>query len=166
MEIREATTADAMALTRLRYEFRAAANVPVEDEAAFIARCAPWMAERLGGAGPWRCWVATVEGGIIGHLWLQLIEKIPNPAPELERHGYITNVYVREAHRGAGAAARMLEAALAHCREQGVDSVILWPTGRSRPLYRRHGFVEPGDMLEAILDPRRDVGGHEEIARG
>ena len=154
--IRLAGVYDAGELARMRYAFRVEQNEPVETEAEFVARCGPWMRERLAG-GAWRCWVAEGPEGIVGHLWLQLIEKIPNPAPELEQHAYITNVYVDPAARGAGVGALLLDAALGFCREQRVDSVILWPTERSRPLYARHGFVEPGDLLELVLDAGRDL---------
>lgn len=157
MQVREATPDDARQLARLRYEFRASVNEPNEAEDAFVARCAAWMAERLARGGPWRCWVVENEGEIGGHLWLCLIEKIPNPVPELERHGYITNVYVRDPLRGRGAGAALMETALAHCRQERVDSVILWPTARSRTLYARHGFSEPDDILETILDEGRDL---------
>lgn len=152
---RLATPADAPALARLRYEFRAALNEAVETEDAFFARAAPWMAGRLSEGASWRCWVAENSGAIVGHLWLQLVEKIPNPAPELEQHAYITNAYVRPGQRGSGVGAMLLETALAFCREQGVDSVILWPTEKSRALYARHGFAVRGDIMEAILDDGR-----------
>lgn len=157
MEIRLAIAADAHELARMRYDFRASQNPPVEAREEFVARCAPWMAARLGRESNWRCWVAEAPGGIVGHLWLQLIEKIPNPAPELEAHAYITNVYVDENARGGGIGRQLMEAALEFCREAGVDSVILWPTSRSRSLYARHGFAVPGDIMEAILDPGRDL---------
>ena len=94
-DIRLATPSDALTLARLRYEFRASIHEPTEDDAAFIARCAKWMTERLVAGGPWHCWVLEADGEVAGQLWLQLIEKMPNPAEELELHGYITNVYVR-----------------------------------------------------------------------
>ncbi len=141
----------------MRYEFRAAQNPAVESLEAFVARCEPWMAERLDPGSAWRCWVAEREGAIAGHLWLQVIEKIPNPAPEREQHAYITNVYVEPSGRGAGIGGKLVEAALAFCREQRVDSVILWPTDRSRPLYLGHGFVQPDDILELVLDGQRDI---------
>jgi GNAT superfamily N-acetyltransferase len=127
----------------MRYTFRAAINAAVEGEAQFVERCAPWMRERLGGRGPWRCWVAEDGGRVIGHLWLCLIEKIPNPAPELEQHAYITNVYVRPEGRGSGSGKALMDAALAFCREQRVDSVILWPTERVARFTRGTGFVRP-----------------------
>lgn len=157
MEIRLAAAADAHDLARMRFDFRASQNEPVETRDAFAARCAPWMAARLGPDSAWRCWVATEGKTIMGHLWLQLIEKVPNPVPELERHGYITNVYVDPAARGSGVGAELVRSALAYCREARVDSVILWPTERSRPLYARHGFALPEDMLEAVLDTGRDL---------
>jgi len=77
--------------------------------------------------------------------------------PELERHAYITNVYVRPESRGVGTGEALLEAALAFCREQQVDSVVLWPTERSQPLYARHGFAFPKDLMEAVLAPGREL---------
>ncbi|MBA4179779.1 MAG: GNAT family N-acetyltransferase [Anaerolinea sp.] len=155
--VRLAEPADAPALARLRFEFRASLNEAVETEEAFLARAVRWMAGRLAAGTNWRCWVAEDGGTIVGHLWLQLIEKIPNPAAELEWHGYITNVFVHPNARGAGAGSALVEAALVFCREKGVDSVILWPTARSRTLYARHGFAVRDDIMEAILDDGRHV---------
>ncbi len=154
--IRLAVPSDARALARLRYAFRAAEARPVEDEEAFVARCTAWMAPRLA-SGPWRCWAAEAEGEIEGCLWLQLIEKVPNPGAELENHGYITSVYVRPAARGVGTGGALVGVALDFCRENGVDSAILWPTTRSRSLYVRNGFSPPNDMLEKLIDRARQL---------
>ncbi len=153
--IRAATPADAQVLAQLRFEFRAGESPATEDEESFIARCLPWMRSRLAQPGPWQAWVAEAPGTVTGNLWLQLIEKIPNPAAELETHAYITNVYVRPAARGTGIGAMLVETAMRWCREQGVDSVVLWPSERSRTLYQRHGFAVRDDLLEAVLDPGR-----------
>ena len=155
--IRLATPADAETLARMRYAFRASVGSAVEDQAAFVQRATSWMADRLGADGTWRCWVAEHEGAIAGNLWLQLIEKIPNPVAELEKHAYITNVLVDEALRGGGIGQRLMDAALAFCREQRVDSVILWPTPRSRTLYARNGFAVRDDIMEANLDQGREL---------
>ncbi|MEP7216502.1 MAG: GNAT family N-acetyltransferase [Anaerolineaceae bacterium] len=154
--VRQATIHDAAALARLRFEFRASLNEAMETEAAFVARAVPWMRERLSGDGRWRCWVVEDAGGVVaGHLWLEFIEKVPNPVPELEQHAYITNVYVRPDQRSTGAGQALMDAALALCQDQRVDSVILWPTARSRTLYARNGFAVRDDIMEAILDHGR-----------
>ena len=150
--IREATPADAARLAELRYEFRSALRPAVEQREAFIGRCARWMRSRL--AADWKCWVACCEEEIVGQIWLHLIEKLPNPGGESERHGYITNVYVKPEFRG-GVGGKLLAEAVEWANRQGIDAIILWPTPRSRSLYLRHGFQLPADLLEL----RRPKGG-------
>ena len=60
----------------------------------------------------------------------------------------VTNVYVLPSHRGGGLGRRLLAAALAWCDAHDIDSVVLWPTPRSRRLYARHGFTKPRELLE------------------
>lgn len=151
LHIRSADTTDAPTLAHLRYYFRAELGQATEPEGVFVKRCAAWMAERLAPASPWRCWVAESEQGIIGHAWLQVIEKIPNPIEEPERHAYVTNCYVRPEARGRGVGGLLLETALAWCCEAAVDAIFLWPSQKSRSLYRRHGFAVRGDLLELRL---------------
>lgn len=156
--IRPATPGDADALARLRYRFRTELGAPAETEPAFVGRAGEWFAARLAGAG-WRGWVAEDDSGeLVGHVFLQLIEKIPNPLPEPESIGYLTNCYVVPAWRNHGAGGRLLAAALAACDQIGVDGVILWPTAESVDLYRRLGFAPPAKLLERPLRPRREPG--------
>lgn len=151
-EIRAAGAADSTVLARLRYEFRAAFAPPAEAEGAFVERCRRWMAERLEPGGGWRCWIAERGGEAVGHVWLQVIEKVPNPVEEPEAHAYITNMYVRERERGRGIGTELLTRALGWCRERGdIHAVILWPTERSRPLYERHGFGARENLMELVL---------------
>jgi len=48
---------------------------------------------------------------------------------------------------------RLIEAALTACRGLEVDTVFLWPSARSRPLYARHGFVASDEILSQSLRP-------------
>ena len=88
----------------------------------------------------------------MGCLWLQLVEKIPNPRSEAEYHAYITNFYIQEPIRGRGIGSRMLGEAISWCRMREVHAIILWPTERSRPLYERNGFAVREDIMELIID--------------
>jgi GNAT superfamily N-acetyltransferase len=144
--IREAMPADAPALARLRWEFRSPRATPVESEQAFHERCVDWMRGELSSGG-WRAWVAENDAtAIVGQLWMHVIQKVPNPAAELERHAYISNVYVTPAARG-GVGGRLLEAALSWARANAIDQIVLWPTERSRALYARHGFTATDEVL-------------------
>jgi ribosomal protein S18 acetylase RimI-like enzyme len=148
--IRRAVPSDAPSLARLRCEFRVALRTAAEPESAFIDRCTVWMRPRLGSDSVWRCWVVEREGVIRGNVWVQIIEKLPNPVGEPERHGYVSNLYVQPVLRGAGVGSALLERGLRECVDQRVDSVVLWPTPESRSLYRRHGFDEGEDDLMVL----------------
>jgi len=145
--IRTATRDDASVLARLRYRFRIEHGEPIETEEAFVDRCANWMADRLGASPQWRCWVAEQPSGIVGNLWLQLMEKLPNPVSEPEHHAYITNVYVLPDCRNGGVGALLLEAALDWCRNSEIDAIFLWPSDRSRSFYMRYGFSVRDDLF-------------------
>jgi GNAT superfamily N-acetyltransferase len=150
VQIRAGGAADAAALAGLRLAFRSELAPASEPAGAFIERCARWMAERLDEGQRWHCWLAESDS-ILGAIWVQLLEKIPNPAGESERHAYVTNFYVVPAARGLGLGSQMLGQVLAWCRHHGVDAVLLWPSPKSRPLYSRHGFRVDDDLLTLRL---------------
>lgn len=149
--IRLATISDAHGLARSRYDFRSSLSPACESEVEFIERCSLWMRERLKEDSLWRCWIAEQDQTIVGNLWMQLIEKIPNPIEEPERHAYITNFYIREEARGKGIGSKMLAAALEYAKTKEVEAVILWPTLESRSLYLRHGFAVRENLLERMM---------------
>jgi GNAT superfamily N-acetyltransferase len=149
--IRAAVPRDAAALAALRYEFRGGIGTVAEPEAAFIERCAGWMRRRLEDNSTWRCWVAALGDELVGTVWLQLLDKLPNPVAEPERHGYVSSLYVQPAFRGAGVGSALLSTCLEVCQRVGVDAVLLWPTPASRSLYLRHGFSVSDDLLERRL---------------
>jgi GNAT superfamily N-acetyltransferase len=152
--VRPAVPGDADRLAELRWEFRVARAPVQEDRDAFLRRCADWMRHELASEAVWRAWVAVAGEAIVGQIWVQTINKIPNPVAERERHAYVSNLYVQPEHRG-GAGARMVEAAIAWARAEKMDRVILWPSARSVTLYERHGFTHHGDVMELALGPSR-----------
>ena len=99
----------------------------------------------------WRCWVIDDGKQLLGHVCVQLFEKMPNPVNEPEAHAYLTNFYVVPEMRGRGLGRKLLNKALSWCRAQGADAVILWATAESKSLYRRCGLLEPADILELRL---------------
>lgn len=151
-DIRRASSADAGAMAELRWEFRVGRQPPTEAHDVFIRRCAAWMRRELTTIDSWRAWVAVTGGVIVGQVWLHTIPKIPNPVAEAERHAYLSNLYVKPSDRG-GTGTRLLEAAIASARADGVDRLLLWPSGRSVTLYLRYGFSHGGDVMELKLRP-------------
>jgi GNAT superfamily N-acetyltransferase len=149
MPIEEARPADHARLAAMRYEFRAAFDPPTEAREQFESRMTGWLDQHLGD--DWRAWVAREKGALVGHVFLHIVAKVPNPVDEPEELGYVTNLYVRADRRGGGLGALLLDAALAECRALGLDTIVLWATQRSRSLYARHGFAPPADAMELPL---------------
>jgi len=153
--VRRATADDAVILATLRFEFRSAIGDAIELPDEFVARCESWMRDRLSDNDFWFAWIAETldeDGALaIGAVWLQLVEKVPNPVIEKEAHAYVTNLFVMESERGRGAGSMLLEAAVAECKLWDVDTIILWPTSRSRTLYERHGFGATKDIMSRVL---------------
>jgi len=149
--IRLARPADATALARLRFALRASTGKVTEPENQFLTRCTAWMQKHLMETHAWQCWIAALDDQLIGCVWVQLVEKIPNPRHEPENHAYITNFYVDGAARNRGIGSQLLSAAIKWCETSQVHAVILWPTERSRSLYERHGFAVRDDIMELVL---------------
>jgi GNAT superfamily N-acetyltransferase len=145
--VRRANQDDVLTLARFRYAFRSTRHAATEGENEFIARCVEWMRPRLRSDSRWRVWLLEEQGKPIGNLWVQMIEKIPNPGNESELHAYVSNVFVLPEHRNSGGGGMLLDAAIAESRAFHVDTIFLWPSDESRPLYARHGFVEPDRIL-------------------
>jgi GNAT superfamily N-acetyltransferase len=146
--IRPARPRDAFSLARMRYAFRAEANATAETEAHFIKRCHSWMKKQIHMKNAWRCWIAERGGRLLGNIWVQLIEKMPNPVAEPELHAYITNFYVIPEVRGRQVGGKLLRAAVNWCGRNKVDAIILWPSPASQSLYLRHGFTRGDDIFE------------------
>jgi GNAT superfamily N-acetyltransferase len=150
VRIRLARAGDSHALAELRYRFRTETEPATETERRFLRRSILWMKKRLHArSSPWRCWVLDDGDRLLGHVCVQLFEKIPNPIQdEPELHAYVTNFYVVPEMRGRGLGKRLLNKALSWCRARGTDAIILWSTPGSKSLYRRCGFVTPTDIFE------------------
>ena len=103
VRIRLASSGDAHALAHLRYRFRTETDSATETRSRFLRRCTSWMRRRFrSGSSPWRCWVLDDGKQLLGHVCVQLFEKVPNPVNEPELHAYVTNFYVVPEMRSHG----------------------------------------------------------------
>lgn len=94
------------------------------------------MADRLRPGGPWRCWVAERETTMVGVIWMQLVEKMPNPLGEREWHGYVTNFFVDERVRGEGVGGALLTALIGAPETQGLECALFVADGPEPAIVR------------------------------
>jgi ribosomal protein S18 acetylase RimI-like enzyme len=151
--IRSATVEDAPALARLRWRFKqedSAETLP--DEPDFLIGCEHWLRTRLQDR--WLAWVAQADAGdICGHVFLGRVEKVPDPEQGFEELGYVTNFYVIPEWRNRGLGRALLDAMQRYGREDRLDTLIVWPSERSAPLYHRAGFLPSDELLELPIRP-------------
>ena len=141
--IRIADSADGPAIAALRQTWTAEDHGDVADE-GFEARFLDWYgresAHRI-------CWLAELSGQPVGMMNLALFERMPRPGRDSGTWGYLANAFVLASHRDQGIGARLLTGLLAHADGQGYIRVVLRPSERAIPFYRRAGFNPDGGFL-------------------
>ena len=149
ISIRTAHAADAETLASMRWRFRTSLDKPCEPQPEFVARMTPWLIERM--TGPWKAWMAVDDEQPVGTVFLHAAETLPNPVDQPETMGHITSLYVEPDFRGSGVGGALLDAAIAHCRQTDVDSLVLWPQARSRALYEERGFLARAEIVALTI---------------
>jgi GNAT superfamily N-acetyltransferase len=147
--IRLATEGDVAALAALRRAWvEERAGAPIADD-RYESDFADWYDAESGRR---TTWLATVRGRAVGMLNLTEFRRMPQPGVPRRRWGYIANVFVLAAQRDLGIGKQLLDAALVEAAERGYVRLVLSPSARSVPFYRRAGFV-PADSLLVLPLP-------------
>ena len=141
--VRRAGAGDLAALTELR---RASAREQDGERPApgFAEDFAAWFereqAHRI-------FWLAERDGRPVGSMNLLVFERMPRPGRRPGRWGYLGNAFVLAAHRNQGVGQQLLDAILGHAARAGLVRVVLSPSERSIPFYRRAGFRAADELL-------------------
>ena len=141
--IRIAGAADAAALAALRRAWTGEQHGHVDDE-GFEARFLDWYeresARRVS-------WLAEVRGETVGMMNLAVFERMPQPGRDPSSWGYLANAFVLTACRSQGIGSLLLRALLAYADDHEYVRVVLRPSQRAIPFYRRLGFSADTGLL-------------------
>lgn len=146
--VRRALPEDAAVLAHLRWAFKKEDHESGGPEICTIDEVERWIGGKLRG-GSWVAWVVEADGLVVGHVFLNLVERVPEPFEHNRPIGYVTNFYVAPQHRNRGMGSALLDALREHARAEHIDVLIVWPSDRSVPLYQRAGFQRSEEVLEA-----------------
>jgi GNAT superfamily N-acetyltransferase len=117
-------------------------GLPPDEE--FEARMADWLVTE----GERRTtWVATLDQRAVGMASLFEYRRMPRPLRPDSRWGYVSNMFVREDVRNRGIGSALLDAIIAAADDRGYARLVLSPSARARPFYRRAGFVVPDESV-------------------
>jgi GNAT superfamily N-acetyltransferase len=97
-------------------------------------------------------WVAAVDGRLVGMVNLAVFTRMPRPGRAPSRWGYLGNAFVLAPYRNRGVGTRLLEALLEYANGHGFARVVLSPTDRSVPFYRRMGFGSADMLMAKVID--------------
>jgi len=149
---RLAGDADVPALAELRWRLRTETDGRPADEAeaGFRERCAAFLYGALASEN-WVCWVAETEGRVAATAFLQRVPKLPRPGRPDEAIGYLTSVYAEPALRNRGVGEGLLRQVRTWAERHPVELIVVWPSARSRSLYRRLGFRDESEIMQLVL---------------
>ena len=106
----------------------------------------PWLIARMK-TGEYLAWFAVgPDGAVAAGLGLWLMDWPPHMIGPGARRGNVLNVYTEPYARRQGLARRLMETALAWCRDNGIHAVILHASPDGRPLYESLGFKSTNEM--------------------
>ena len=105
-----------------------------------------WLVEHLN-VGDYLAWLAIApDSSIAAGTGLWLMDWPPHMIGRDSRRGNILNVYTAEKFRRRGLARQLMETALAWCRENRVDTIVLHASPGGRSLYEEMGFAPTNEM--------------------
>lgn len=97
---------------------------------------AAFLAGRVDGTGG-----NGGTGDPVGMAWLVTVERVPDVTRPVRRAGLVQSVFVLPEHRDAGIGGLLLAALLDTARGRSLDYLLVSPSARSVPFYRRLGFA-------------------------
>jgi GNAT superfamily N-acetyltransferase len=150
--IRRAGAADLVMITRLRREW-AREQEGDRGDPGFEDRFAAWF-ERESSRRI--TWLAEVDGHPVGMMNLAVFERMPRPGRPSDCWGHLGNAFVLASCRNQGIGRQLLDAVLSHASENGFARVVLSPSTRSVPFYKRAGFA-PAESLMLWTPPGTQV---------
>ena len=149
--IRTSNRNDIDQLIKLRYDFTAEYKaVDPGVYKAFSQECREFF-ENMFASNQWMVWVAEIEGRIIAHVFLQIIETIPRPGRQRSPYGYVTNVYTIPEYRSQGFGSRIMEELNRWAQQNQLTFLMVWPSETSVDFYERHGFEKALEVMENHL---------------
>jgi ribosomal protein S18 acetylase RimI-like enzyme len=152
--IRPGTLADAETVVAHRRAMFS--EMGYRDEVAMNHMCnefRPWLARKMQD-NQYLAWFAVDPGGTIASgLGLWLMDWPPHLVGPGPWRANILNVYTRPESRRMGLARRLMDTALAWCRANDVQAVILHSSDDGRRLYESMGFT-PTNEMRILLEPK------------
>ena len=147
MNIRQYEDNDIPRLIQMRFDFTAETKEidPALFE-PFRQECIQFFQE-IQDSERWHIWVAEVEGEVVSHVFVQMIDTVPRPGRVKSPWAYVTNVYTVPAYRAQGIGGAVMDEVNKWAKETGITFLLVWPSETSAAFYARYGFERAEEAM-------------------
>jgi GNAT superfamily N-acetyltransferase len=90
-------------------------------------------------------WLAALGDSPVGMASVLEYRRMPRPGRPDSRWGYVSNMFVREDFRNRGIGSALMTTIITAADERCYARLVLSPSARALPFYRRAGFIVPDD---------------------
>jgi GNAT superfamily N-acetyltransferase len=141
-QVRELDPGDASDVRALAVLRAATHDATVDD--GFVADVRTWLELERGHR---TTWLAEVDDRAVGYVSALHYRRMPSAARRAGGWAYLGNLFVLPDHRGQGLGEALVRGVEGWARELGLARVVLAPSRRSVPLYRRLGYRDADELL-------------------
>lgn len=146
MSIRRASDLDLVGAATLRWNWVCEMSHPDSaGRAEYIDQVVAWAREN---SATHLCFVAEVDGELVGTAWLAIAARVPSPGSLDRKNAELQGVYVAPAHRNTGIGSELIAAAVDAARSLGVERTIVHSSEDAVRAYERAGFAASPLLLE------------------
>ncbi|MBS8263628.1 GNAT family N-acetyltransferase [Mesobacillus boroniphilus] len=150
MEIRLANNGDIDQLIKMRWDFTLEDYPEMGDGveySSFEKECRGFL-ETAMDSRQWFIWIGEINGEIVSHIYIELINKVPRPGRVTNPFAYMTNVFTVPEYRGKGTGSKLLSLVNEWAEEKKFEFIIVWPSDASVEFYGRNGYTLCKEPME------------------
>ncbi len=122
-------------------------SMALEMERAYTVK----LSEELS-SGSCKSWLIESRSQVVASGAISIASFVPTPNDLSSRVAYLHSVYTEPGFRGRELASRIVQCAVAYCKEHDIKRVILDASEAGRPIYERIGFSLSTNTMRIIIE--------------
>jgi len=134
-------------------------GVSALSRAEFISRFVAWATAH---SATHQCFVAEVDGSVVGMAWLAVCDRVPSPRAMNRESADLQSVYVLPEFRGQRIGARLIEAVVDAASKRGAERLTVHSSPGAIGSYARAGLQATellrSRTLNPVVSPTRQAG--------
>lgn len=150
MILRLAETKHIKQLIKMRWDFTIehdeSKKIQYTSFSDFEKECQTFLENAITG-DQWFIWIAEVDGNVVSHIYIELIQKVPRPGRITYPFAYMTNVYTIEEFRNKGIGSKLLSRINEWAKEKNYEFIIVWPSDDSINYYKKNDYVNTTEPM-------------------